>query len=101
VSSALTSHSRLANLSSWDTTEERASAFLAKYLPLTPSTSGEDAKYMEVSAPFSGLFMRGVNALTVNPKTPETPLPKLVRIPAPGCRQLALTPVPSSLLASS
>ncbi len=56
---------------------------------------------MEVSAPFSGLIMRGLNALTMNPKTPETPLQKLVLTPAPGCRQLAVTPVPSSLLASS
>ena len=74
---------------------------MTKYLPLTPSTSEEDAKYMEVSAPFSGLIMSGVKALTMNPKTPVTPLPKLVLTPAPGCRQLAVTPVPSSLLASS
>jgi hypothetical protein len=44
VSSALTSHSRVANLSSWDAFDEHASAFLAKYLPLKPSTSGEDAR---------------------------------------------------------
>ena len=74
---------------------------MTKYLPLKPSTSGEDAKYTEVCAPFSGLFMRGLNVLTVNPKIPETPLPKLVLTPAPGCRQLAVTPVPSSLLAIS
>jgi hypothetical protein len=39
---------------------------------------------MEVSAPFSGLFMRGLNALTTNPKAPETPLPRLVPT-TPGC----------------
>jgi hypothetical protein len=97
----LTSHSRLAILSSWDASDERALAFLTKYLPLKSAISGEDAKYMEVSAPFSGLIMRGLNALTVNPNIPETPLPKLVLTPAPGCRQLAVTPGPLSLLASS
>jgi hypothetical protein len=47
--------------------------------------------------------MKGLNALTMNPKTPDTPPPKLVLtgIRPPGCRQLAVTPVPSSLLASS
>jgi hypothetical protein len=33
---------------------------LAKYVPVTPSTFGEDARYTEVAAPCCGVFMNGL-----------------------------------------
>lgn len=44
VISALTSQSRAATASSYEAGAERVYLHLTKYLPLTPSTSGDDAR---------------------------------------------------------
>ena len=62
--------------------------FLSKYKPVIPFASGEEARKMLVSVPFSGDIKNG---LPKREKAPSKPPPKLVAT-TPGCRQLAEMP---------
>ena len=59
TSSSLTCQRRPAAAGSLATLEVLASRHFTKYLPVTPSTSGEDARYTDVSAPWAGLLKNG------------------------------------------
>src|SRR5262249_36481596 len=69
-----------------------------------PSTLGDDARWIDVSAPRSGVRnSHGVIVCAVPTSdsiAPPSFLPKLV-LTTPGCSAFAVTPVPSSLRASS
>ena len=54
VKSSQIFHNRFAVASSNDIGFAVTSFWFAKYFPVIPSTSGEDAKWIEVLAPFSG-----------------------------------------------
>src|SRR6266516_4225307 len=74
---------------------------LAKNWPVTPSMFGEEARKMDVRAPCDGVFSSGriTRLMTANHRAWSS-APKLLRT-TPGCRELAVTPVPSRRRASS
>src|SRR6476659_6911249 len=73
-----------------------ATLHFSKYSPLMPSTSGEEARYIEVCAPFSGVPEIKLNRNLINGN-----LSSKWDLVSPGCRQLIVTPDPSSFLDNS
>ena len=100
--SALTRHNRAAAAMSRACVEVRATRRRSKYSPLMPATSGDEARWIEVSAPCFGDSRNGCITAHPTPITPpRSPLEPKSERTTPGCRQLAVTPVPSSRRASS
>ena len=66
MSSSLTCQSRAATASSYESFEERFGFRSWKYFPVTVSISGSEARYMTVSAPFSGERMNGATTAIVS-----------------------------------
>jgi len=74
---------------------------LAKYRPVTCSSSGTDAKWIDVAAPWIGDFMKGRRkGRNIRWTVAGSSAPKDV-LATPGCKALDVTEVPLSLLASS
>lgn len=75
-----------------------------KYLPVTFSSSGSNATYSVVCAPEIGVFMNG--QVTIRKNQPDGPFKMpICRVSSvltmPGCKELAVTPVPFNRLANS
>jgi hypothetical protein len=64
------------------------------------ATSGDEARYTMVSAPFSGEIAKILATRTACERNPPLPSPKRVAT-KPGCKQLAVTPCPAQRRASS
>src|SRR5664280_1755037 len=102
TSSSLIDHNLAAAASSRAAAEGVLGLHLTKYQPVTSVTSGDDARYTDVRAPCSGVRMNGLITFTPKARNPvASPSRAYPVATVPGCRQLAVTPVPTSLRASS
>src|SRR5690242_865557 len=97
---SLTSHRRRCASASWAAAEGVATFDLARYLPVTPESSGEVAAQRDVRAPFSTLRAPTIPARTTARMTGLAVRAKSERT-NPGCTAFEVTPVPSSRPASS
>ena len=75
---AVASHSRACVVTSSARADGFFSRHLAKYLPVTSSTSGDDASQICVRAPFSGVSRKGEASAKRKPKKPRFERPKLL-----------------------